>query len=90
MIQNLLGTWKYFNDIFNLGCTPEGQTLIKRSLALCNARFPGYVDEIRGMAAGAEIDFEKVQLILQFPLKIYPLKIYINFNHCLYAASCLC
>lgn len=61
MIKDLLDTWKYFNDVVvKLGSTDEGKALIQDSLNLCTKKYPGYINEIKGMADGAEIEFDKV------------------------------
>lgn len=61
MIQDLLKDWKHFKSIVKTGMTPPGQKLVQNCLKLCREKFPGYVDEIRGTADGAEIEFEKVK-----------------------------
>lgn len=61
MIQDLLETWKYFNDVVvRLGSTDEGKALTQNSLKLCTRNYPGYINEIKGMATGAGIEFDKV------------------------------
>lgn len=60
MINDLLNSWSYFREILQVGSTPRGKSMIDSCLELCQEKFPHYVEEIKGMAKGSEIDFEKV------------------------------
>lgn len=63
MIQEMLDTWPYFNDVvWKFFLQEDGRCLYEKSLKHCQNKFPNYVDEIRGMAEGCGIPFEKVHL----------------------------
>jgi len=64
MIRELLESWSFFNDeLLPKFKTPEGQEIYSNSLNLCNKKFPHYVEEIKGMAEGSDIDFHKLFLL---------------------------
>lgn len=63
MIQEMLDSWPYFNDhIMKCFLQEDGKRIYENSLKLCKAKFPDLVDEIRGMADGCNLPFEKVVL----------------------------
>ncbi len=39
---------------------PEGREIYEHSLSLCKKKFPGYVEELEGIAEGSEVPFYKV------------------------------
>lgn len=51
----------YLNEyLLPVYLTDVGRTVYEATLAVVTAKFPEYVDEIRGTADGAEVDFYKV------------------------------
>ncbi|XP_021958815.1 uncharacterized protein LOC110854655 [Folsomia candida] len=64
MIQEMLDSWPYFNDhIMKCFLQEDGKRIYENSLKLCKAKFPDLVDEIRGMADGCNLPFEKLFLL---------------------------
>jgi hypothetical protein len=61
MIQDMLKSWDYFNNtLWKRYCTESGKATYTKCLDGCKAKFPNYIDEVRGMAEGSDVPFEKV------------------------------
>lgn len=70
MIRDLLDTWDYFNEsLWKAYLKEEGRLTYERCLDHCITKYPHYVDEIRGMADGSDVPFEKVTLKECFRIK---------------------
>jgi len=62
MIQDLVETWDYFNNtLWKIYKTDEGKEVYGNCLQHCMNKYPQYVEEIKGMAEGSKVPFEKVQ-----------------------------
>lgn len=48
------------NVIMKNFCSDKGNKIYEDTLRLCENKFPLYVEELKGIAAGAEIPFHKV------------------------------
>lgn len=50
---------KVYMTLYN---TPEGRAVYEETLASCRQNFPQYVREMEGVAAGAQVEFYKVNI----------------------------
>ena len=67
----------FFNEsILPYSQTPKGSALYSLYLATATARYPEYIEELRGIADGAQTPFSKV--ILPWTVCLYTYNIYIE------------
>jgi hypothetical protein len=63
LIKSFLKTSEQLNKKFLPAYnTEEGKRVYDETLSLVTEKFPEYVDEIKGTADGAEVDFYKVMI----------------------------
>lgn len=61
MHQEMLENWDFFNDVIMKNyATDRGRRLYDETLRLCESKFPLYVEELKGLADGADVPFHKV------------------------------
>jgi hypothetical protein len=61
MMRSLTSEWTFLKEIVLPAYeSKEGRDIYEKSLNLCTTTFPGYVQEIQGMADGSGIPFYQV------------------------------
>ena len=61
IIQEFFTNWNFFNTVVLPNYdTVEGKQIYDDTLCLCKARFPRFVEELEGVADGADFPFYKV------------------------------